>query len=94
MRKLPMMRSSKITVVKPGCAVPAIFCHREISPNTTATMSVTTPITVTIRQKGDSENEGKLLFHGFLLLFLFLFPFWGQFLMRLSLRCAMAVPSS
>ena len=59
-RKLPMMSSSKITVVKPGWAVPMIFCTREMTPNTTATMSVRTPITVTICS-GAEEKEAILV---------------------------------
>ena len=59
-RKLPIRSSSKITVVKPGWAMPMIFCTREITPNTTATMSVTTPITVTMCS-GTEEKEVMLV---------------------------------
>ena len=45
-----------MTVVKPGWAVPAIFCTSEITPKTTATISVTTPRTVT-RCSGADEKE-------------------------------------
>ena len=55
-----MISSSKITVVKPGWAVPMIFCTREITPKTTATMSISTPITVTTCS-GAEEKEAMFV---------------------------------